>query len=165
MRPVSSAPSQDSPRILLSDACQCKTYPVAMSISRSPVALHTYRYASTTTRPLKNLTNMREVKRYSMSLLLLRTAYSLLSLATGVLPEVKLRKRARQEQSTSLSLDAIGVLFAADVIKRSRQLVLVLGECMTSFTATRISDTTPYMKLLSAYVSKCFQWTTNRRTY
>ena len=50
--------------------------------------------------------------------------------------------KVREEQSTSLPPDAVGVSFAADVIKPSRQLVLVLREC----------DTTHYATLLSAYV-------------
>ena len=40
MKPAKSAPSPDSPVILLSDARQSKTYSVARDTSRSPVVLH-----------------------------------------------------------------------------------------------------------------------------
>ena len=43
-------------------------------------------------------------------------------------------QKAREEQSTSLPPEAVGVSFAADVIKRSWQLILVLRECVTPFT-------------------------------
>ena len=41
-------------------------------------------------------------------------------------------------QTTSDPPDVVGVSFAADVLKRSRQLILVLRETVTSFTAPRL---------------------------
>lgn len=49
---------------------------------------------------------------------------------------LRLTPTVRVEQSSCHPLDAVGVYFAADVIKRSRQLVLVLRQCMTSSTVT-----------------------------
>ncbi|XP_078384150.1 LOW QUALITY PROTEIN: uncharacterized protein LOC144666624 [Oculina patagonica] len=40
------------------------------------------------------------------------------------------------EQSTSDPPAAVGVSFAADILKQSRQLILVLRECVTSYTST-----------------------------
>ena len=48
--------------------------------------------------------------------------------------------KAREEQTTSLPPEAVGVSFAADDIKRSRQLTLVLRKCVTSFTATTLLE-------------------------
>ena len=39
-------------------------------------------------------------------------------------------------QSSEDSPEVVGISFAADVIKRHRQLILVLRECATSFTAS-----------------------------
>ena len=40
------------------------------------------------------------------------------------------------DQSTSDPPAAVGVSFAADILKQSRQLILVLRECVTSYTST-----------------------------
>ena len=44
------------------------------------------------------------------------------------------------EQSTSDPPDGVGISFAADIIKRYRQLILVVRETSTSFTATCLLD-------------------------
>ena len=44
------------------------------------------------------------------------------------------------EQSTSDTPDGFGISFAADVIKRYRQLILVVRETSTSFTASCLLD-------------------------
>ena len=44
------------------------------------------------------------------------------------------------EQSTSDPPDGVGISFAADIIKRYRQLILVVRETTTSFTATCLLD-------------------------
>ena len=46
--------------------------------------------------------------------------------------------KVHEEQTTSLPPEAVGFSCTADVIKRSRQLILVLRECVTSFTATTV---------------------------
>ena len=53
---------------------------------------------------------------------------------------LRLTPEMREEQSCSPPPDAVGVSFAADVIKRSRQLILVFRECVTSFTATTLLE-------------------------
>ena len=65
--------------------------------------------------------------------------------------------KAREEQSTSLPPDAVGVSFAADVIKRSRQLILVLRECVTSFTATTLIEDERHTTLRDAIIRLCVQ--------
>ena len=47
---------------------------------------------------------------------------------------------ARMEQSSSSPPETVGTTFAADVIKRSKQLIFVVRECVTSLTATTIID-------------------------
>ena len=65
--------------------------------------------------------------------------------------------KVREEQSTSLPPDAVGVSFAADVIKPSRQLVLVLRECVTSFTATTLLEDERHHTLRDAIIRLCAQ--------
>ena len=65
--------------------------------------------------------------------------------------------KVREEQSTSLPPDAVGVSFAADVIKPSRQLVLVLRECVTSFTATTLLEDERHHALRDAIIRLCPQ--------
>ena len=65
--------------------------------------------------------------------------------------------KVREEQSTSLPPDAVGVSFAADVIKPSRQLVLVLRECVTSFTVTTLLEDERHHALGDAIIRLCAQ--------
>lgn len=64
---------------------------------------------------------------------------------------------ARIEQSTSPPPDAVGQSFAADVIKRSRQLILVLRESVTSYTATRLLQDERHTSLRDALIQLCIQ--------
>ena len=65
--------------------------------------------------------------------------------------------KMREEQSSSPSPDAVGVSFAADVIKRSRQLILVVRECVTSFTATTLLEDERHNTLRDALIRLCVQ--------
>ena len=65
--------------------------------------------------------------------------------------------KVRVEQSSCPPPDAVGVSFAADVIKRSRQLVLVLRECVTSFTATTPLEDERHNTLRDALIRLCVQ--------
>ena len=56
---------------------------------------------------------------------------------------------ARIDQSTSPPPDAIGRSFAADVIKRSRQLIFVLSETVTSYTSSVSNEDERHQTLLS----------------
>lgn len=61
------------------------------------------------------------------------------------------------KQSTSAPPDAVGVSFAADVIKRARQLILVLRECVTSYTTTVLLDDERHNTLREALIRLCIQ--------
>ena len=61
------------------------------------------------------------------------------------------------EQSSCPPPDAVGVSFAADVIKRSRALMLVLRECVTSFTATTLLEDECHHTLCDALIRLCIQ--------
>ena len=65
--------------------------------------------------------------------------------------------KMRVEQSSCPPPDAVGVSFAADVIKRSRQLVLVLRECVTSLTATTLLEDERHNTLRDALIRLCVQ--------
>ena len=65
--------------------------------------------------------------------------------------------KMREEQSSSPPPDVVGVSFAADVIKRSRQLVLVLREYVTSFTATTLLEDERHNTLRDALIRLCVQ--------
>ena len=59
------------------------------------------------------------------------------------------------EQSTSDPPEAVGVSFAADVLKRNKQLVLVLRETATSYTATCLIENEQHGTLRDALISLC----------
>lgn len=61
------------------------------------------------------------------------------------------------EQSTSSPPEAIGTSFAADVIKRHRQLILVLRECVTSFTASTLIPDETHQSLRDTLISLCIE--------
>jgi hypothetical protein len=61
------------------------------------------------------------------------------------------------EQSTTPSPETVGVSFAADAIKRNRQLILVLRECITSFTTTTLIQDERHQSLRDALVRLCFE--------
>ncbi|KAJ8383044.1 hypothetical protein SKAU_G00038220 [Synaphobranchus kaupii] len=64
---------------------------------------------------------------------------------------------AKVEQSTSPPPDAVGVSFAADVLKRSRQVILVLRETVTSFTSTLLISDERHETLRDALIQLCIQ--------
>lgn len=64
--------------------------------------------------------------------------------------------RARAERSSELSA-AVGVSFAADALKRYRELILVLRECATSYTSALVLEDERHHKLLDALICLCIQ--------
>ena len=64
---------------------------------------------------------------------------------------------ARVEQSTSSPPDTVGQSFAADIIKRLRQLILVLRETVTSFTMSLLLQNERQESLRDALIQMCIQ--------
>ena len=64
---------------------------------------------------------------------------------------------ARIDQSTSPPPDAIGQSFAADVIKRSRQLIFVLRKTVTSYTSSVSLEDDRHQTLGDAIVKLCLE--------
>ena len=64
---------------------------------------------------------------------------------------------ARVEQSTSSPPDTVGQSFAADVIKCSCQLILVLREAVTSFTMSPLLQNERHESLRDALIQMCIQ--------
>ena len=62
------------------------------------------------------------------------------------------------EQSTTHLPDAIGVSFAADVIKRSRQLIFVIRETVSSYTSTCIVESERHDALRDCIVRLCVEF-------
>ncbi|CAC5394087.1 unnamed protein product [Mytilus coruscus] len=60
--------------------------------------------------------------------------------------------KVREEQNSADPPETIGSLFAADVLKRERQLVFVLRECVTSYTFTKLLDTERHHDLRDAII-------------
>jgi hypothetical protein len=65
--------------------------------------------------------------------------------------------RQRIEQSTCDPPDGVGISFAADIMKRARQLVLVVRECVTSYTVTCLIPSERHEDLRDALVSLCVE--------
>ena len=65
--------------------------------------------------------------------------------------------QARIEQSSCEPPDAVGISFAADVLKRSRQLILVLRESVTSYTSTMVTEAERHHTLRDVLVHLCIQ--------
>ena len=61
------------------------------------------------------------------------------------------------EQSTSDSPETVGVSFAADVVRRSRQCILVLRETSTSFTTSCIIENERHDTLRDALIRLCIE--------
>ena len=59
------------------------------------------------------------------------------------------------EQTSSDAPAVIGVSFAADVMKRDRQLILVLRECVSSFTVARVINSERHEELRDALLQMC----------
>lgn len=60
-------------------------------------------------------------------------------------------------QATADPPDAVGISFAADVIKRSRQLILVVRESVTSFTAACFIEDERHTTLRDALITLCIE--------
>ncbi|VDI17778.1 Hypothetical predicted protein [Mytilus galloprovincialis] len=60
--------------------------------------------------------------------------------------------KVREEQNSADPPETIGSSFAADVLKRERQLVFVLRECVTSYTFTKLLDTERHHDLRDAII-------------
>ena len=65
--------------------------------------------------------------------------------------------QARIEQSSCEPPDAVVISFAADVLKRSRQLIVVLRESVTSYTSTMVIEDERHHTLRDALVRLCIQ--------
>ena len=63
--------------------------------------------------------------------------------------------RLRVDQTSCPPPDTVGISFAADVLKRSRQLVLVVRECVTAFTSTALIDNEQHQTLRDALIRLC----------
>ena len=59
------------------------------------------------------------------------------------------------KQSSENSTETVGLSFAADVLKRSRQSVLLLRETVTSFTTACIIDNEKHETLRDALARLC----------
>ena len=78
----------------------------------------------------------------------------------SALPCATLRYRTpkvRIEQTSNPPLDAVSVAFAADVIKRSHQLILVLRECTSSFTVSLLLGDEGHASLRNGLIQLCIQ--------
>ena len=62
---------------------------------------------------------------------------------------------ANIEQSTTEAPESVGCTFAADVIRQNKQYILVLRECVTSFTAAKIIPDENHTTLRSGLVELC----------
>lgn len=56
------------------------------------------------------------------------------------------------EQGSSDPPETVGSTFAADVLKRERQLILVIRECVTSFTFTKLIESERHLDLRDAII-------------
>jgi hypothetical protein len=61
------------------------------------------------------------------------------------------------EQSTSNPPDAVGISFAADVMKRNKQLILVVRETTTSFTTSCIIENERHDTLRASLIFLCLE--------
>ena len=61
------------------------------------------------------------------------------------------------QQSTDDPPEAVGLMFAADVLKRNRQLVLVMRECITSYTTATLIQNEQHDSLREGLISLCVQ--------
>jgi hypothetical protein len=61
------------------------------------------------------------------------------------------------EQTTTDPPDAIGVALASDIIKRNKQLILVLRECVTSFTMSKLIEDERHGTIRDALIELCVE--------
>ena len=62
------------------------------------------------------------------------------------------------KQSTECPPESVGITFAADVIKRHRQLILLVRECTTSYTLTSLIDNERKETLRDALIKLCIEY-------
>ena len=62
-----------------------------------------------------------------------------------------------QEQSTCDPPDSVGTSFAADVMKRQKQLILIVRECVTSYTMACIIEDERAETLRNALLRLCLE--------
>ncbi|CAC5380848.1 unnamed protein product [Mytilus coruscus] len=110
------------------------------------------------TRPSKKLTNIKDIKRYLNVASLVNDG---LLVVKRNLPFAPCREliivprqtpKVRKEQNSTNPPETIGSSFAADVLKRERQLVFVLRECVTSYTFTKLFDSERHQDLRDAII-------------
>ena len=63
----------------------------------------------------------------------------------------------KHEQSTGDSPEVVGMLFAADIMKRERQLILVLREYVISFTASLLLENERHESIREALLRLCIE--------
>ncbi|XP_056001758.1 uncharacterized protein LOC130048742 [Ostrea edulis] len=61
------------------------------------------------------------------------------------------------DQTTSDPPETIGGLFAADVMKREKQLVFIMRECISSYTTARITEDEKAETLRTAVIQSCIE--------
>ena len=96
------------------------------------------------------------VKRYLFALDLDK-AVSRVSDGCHSCAAIKSSPSARIDQSTSPPPAAIGRSFAADVMKRSRQLIFVLRETVTSYTSSLFLENERHQTLRDAIIKLCVE--------
>ena len=62
------------------------------------------------------------------------------------------------DKSTTHLPDAIGITFAADVIKRNRQLIVVIRETVSSYTSTCVVESERHDALRDCIVRLCVEF-------
>ena len=62
---------------------------------------------------------------------------------------------SRIEQTTALPPETVGTTFAANIVKRSRQMILVVRECVTSYTTTTLVDNEKHETLRDNLIRLC----------
>ena len=61
------------------------------------------------------------------------------------------------KQSTGDPTDGVNVIFAADIVKRARQLILVVRECATSYTSTYLVEDDRHETKRGALIRLCVE--------
>ena len=66
---------------------------------------------------------------------------------------LKVAPKFTEEQTSSAPPETIGICFAADVLKQNRQLILLLRECVTSYTTTCLLNSEDHASLRDGLIS------------
>ena len=70
---------------------------------------------------------------------------------------LKTAPKTVQKQSSGDPPESVGITFAADVMKRERQLILVVRECVTSYTLTCHLESERHEVLRDALIKLCVE--------